>query len=108
MDAAAGQLRALRGRTHVLATAVVCHEQGGRVWQHAESPRLTMREFSEEFLKDYLDAEGDSVSTTVGAYRVEGLGAHLFTCIAGDYAAVLGLPLLPLLAFLRGHGSLCI
>jgi septum formation protein len=99
--AAADQLRILRGRTHVLVTAAVCHLGGQRLWHHVELPRLTMRDFSEEFLQTYLDAEGDSVSTTVGAYRVEGLGAHLFTCIEGDYASVLGLPLLPLLAFLR-------
>ncbi len=69
--AAADQLRMLRGRTHELATAVVCHADGVRIWQHAESPRLTMRQFSEAFLQDYLAAEGEAVTSTVGAYRLE-------------------------------------
>lgn len=99
--AAASQLRALRGRTHELATAVVCHAKGRRIWQHTDTPRLTMRHFSEEFLRAYLAVEGEAVTSSVGAYRLEGLGAHLFTSITGDHATVLGLPLLPLLALLR-------
>jgi septum formation protein len=103
---AAEQLRALRGRTHVLATAVVCYEHGTQVWCHTDAPHLTMREFSDEFLRTYLDAEGDIVSTTVGGYRIEGIGVHLFSSVEGDHATVLGLPLLPLLAFLREAGHL--
>lgn len=104
--AARDQLRALRGRTHVLETALVCWRGGERVWGHVAAPRLTMRDFSDTFLDAYLDAEGDAVLGSVGAYRLEGLGAHLFAAVEGEHAAVLGLPLLPLLHFLRGHGVL--
>lgn len=69
-------------------------------------PKLTMRAFSESFLDTYLAAEGDALTTTVGAYRLEGLGVHLFDMVQGEHAAVLGLPLLPLLGFLRQHGVL--
>jgi septum formation protein len=65
-----------------------------------------MRHFSAIFLESYLRAEGEAVTSTVGAYRLEGLGVHLFERIEGDYAAILGLPLLPLLGFLRQHGVL--
>lgn len=103
---ARAHLLALRGETHELATAVVCRRGGGRAWGHVETPRLTMRAFSDAFLDAYLQAEGDAVLSSVGAYRLEGLGAHLFAAVRGEHAAVLGLPLLPLLGFLRGHGVL--
>ncbi len=104
--AARAQLLALRGETHELATALVCWRGGGRVWGHVATPRLTMRAFSDAFLDAYLAAEGEAVLSSVGAYRLEGLGAHLFAAVEGEHAAVLGLPLLPLLGFLRGHGVL--
>jgi septum formation protein len=104
--AARAQLQALRGRTHELVTAVVCHRHGGRVWQHVAVPRMTMREFSDAFLDAYLAAEGEVLTQSVGAYRLEGPGAQLFARIQGDQPAILGLPLLPLLAFLRQHGVL--
>ncbi len=102
-DAAARQLRALRGKTHELATAVVCFAEGVRIWQHTETPRLTMRDFSEDFLRIYLAAEGEAVTSTVGAYRIEGLErpAVRFDRRWRLHTAVLGLPLLPLLEFLR-------
>jgi septum formation protein len=106
VPAAAVQLRALRGRTHALATAVVCLRDGQRVWHHAVEPWLTMRQFSDSFLDAYLAVEGSEVTTTVGAYRLEGRGIHLFERIVGEHAAILGLPLLKLLAFLREHGVL--
>ena len=104
--AARAQLLALRGKTHELATALVCWRGGERVWGYVETPRLTMRAFSDAFLDAYLEAEGEAVLSSVGAYRLEGLGAHLFAAVRGEHAAVLGLPLLPLLGFLRGHGVL--
>jgi septum formation protein len=103
---ARAQLTTLRGRAHTLATAVVCHHGGTRVWHHLAEPRLTMRDFSDAFLDAYLAAEGDAVTSTVGAYRLEERGVHLFERIDGDHAAILGLPLLPLLCFLRHHGLL--
>jgi septum formation protein len=99
-------LEALRGKTHQLVTAVLCWRGGQRIWQHVATPRLTMRPVSDEFLDAYLALEGDQVTTTVGAYRLEGPGIHLFDKVEGEHAAILGLPLLPLLGFLRQHGAL--
>lgn len=106
MAAAREHLLSLRGHRHELVTAVVCHRRGGRVWQHVATPRLTMRSFSDAFLEAYLAAEGEALLSSVGAYRLEGPGAQLFARIEGDHPAILGLPLLPLLDFLRGHGVL--
>ncbi len=106
LAAARAQLLALRGRTHLLATAVVCIRNGGEVWRHLARPSLRMRPFSDRFLDAYLAAEGDAVLSSVGAYRLEGLGIHLFDAVDGEHAAILGLPLLPLLGFLRQHGVL--
>lgn len=106
LAAARAQLLALRGRRHELVTAVVCHRQGSRIWQHVATPRLAMRDFSDAFLDAYLAAEGERVTTSVGAYRLEGPGVHLFAAVQGEHAAILGMPLLPLLGFLRQHGVL--
>lgn len=103
---AAAQLRALRGRSHVLVTAVAVARQGARLWSHVDSPRLTMRNFSEAALDRHLDAMGEAVTATVGAYMLEGPGVDLFARIEGDHFSILGLPLLPLLAFLRQHGAI--
>lgn len=103
---ARAHLQALRGRTHTLETAVVCHRGGEEVWRHVARPRLAMRAFSDGFLDAYLAAEGETALASVGAYRLEGLGAQLFDRVEGEHAAVLGLPLLPFLGFLRQHGVL--
>ena len=96
----------LRGRSHVLETAVCCVRGGDILWQHLGRARLTMRDFSEAFLDDYLERMGPEVLTSVGAYKLEGLGAQLFEAIDGDYFTILGLPLLPLFDFLRREGAL--
>jgi septum formation protein len=101
LGAAREQLRALRGRYHTLATAVVCHRHGRQVWSHTATPHLKMRDFSDEFLECYLLAEAEAVTSTVGAYRLEGPGVHLFSEVDGSHSAILGLPLLPLMEFLR-------
>jgi len=105
LDAARAQLLTLRGRTHTLITAVLCQRGDARIWHHVTRPSLTMREFSEEFLNAYLAAEGDALTAWVGSYRLEGMGVQLFERIEGDYFSILGLPLLPLLGFLRQHGA---
>lgn len=101
---ARAQLVRLRGRSHELVTALVAAEGGAVVWRCTERPRLRMRPFSEIFLDRYLEQVGDSALNSVGAYQLEGLGAQLFERVDGDYFAVLGLPLLPLLGFLRERG----
>lgn len=104
VEEARAQLQQLRGKSHVLATAVLCWRHGQRIWHHVARPKLTMRLFSDEFLDAYLDTEGEAITTTVGGYRLEGLGMHLFDAVDGEHSAILGLPMLPLLGFLRQHG----
>lgn len=104
VDRARAHLLALRGRTHELVSCVCVVQDKLRLWHHLGRAKLTMRPFTDEFLDDYLAAAGPSALDCVGAYRLEGLGAQLFSKIEGDYFTVLGLPLLPLLDFLRGHG----
>ena len=106
MAAARAQLLALRGKAHTLVTAVLCQRGGQRVWQHIAKPKLVMRDFSEPFLDQYLALEGEVLTTTVGAYRVEGPGLQLFDRIEGEHSEIVGLPMLALLGFLRQHGVL--
>lgn len=103
---ARSQLQALRGRTHVLATAACVVRDGDLLWRATSAPELTMRPFSDKFLDAYLAAEGESILSSVGAYRLEARGVQLFSRINGDHFAVLGLPLIELLDFLRGCGVL--
>jgi septum formation protein len=79
---------------------------GARVWHHTDRARLTVRPFSDAFLDGYLDRVGDAALASVGGYQLEGLGAQLFSRVEGDYFTVLGLPLLPLLDYLRTRGVL--
>jgi len=100
------QLSALRGRRHSLYSAALAMRDGHRLWHHVGRADLTMRAFGDSFLDSYLDRAGSAATASVGAYQLEGLGAQLFARIEGDYFTILGLPLLPLLEFLRGVGEI--
>lgn len=106
LDGARGHLQRLRGRSHVLVTAIVVMHCGAEVWHHIARPTLTMRVFSDAFLEAYLAEEADHLTTTVGAYRLEGPGMQLFETIEGDHSAIIGLPLLPLFKFLQSYAIL--
>jgi septum formation protein len=98
---AAEQLRALAGRAHELHSAVAVARDGKILFADIAIARMTMRPLDEAGIDAYLDAAGEAVTSSVGAYQLEGLGVHLFERIEGDHFTILGLPLLPLLAFLR-------
>lgn len=100
------QLKLLRGRTHYLETAVCVSFNSKIIWETIQRPKLTMWHFSDAFLDDYLTVLGGTVCETVGGYKVEDLGIQLFEHIEGDYLAILGLPLLELLAFLRATDNI--
>ena len=96
-------LATLRGRDHQQVTAACVARDGVRIWHTTQRARLTMRDFSDEFLDRYLDDAGDGILGCAGGYQLEGVGVQLFSRVDGDYFAILGLPLLPLLDFLRGY-----
>ena len=104
--AAAEQLRALRGRTHELHSALALARDDAVLFDCVDTARLTMRDISDRFLDEYLSMAGEAALHSVGGYQLEGIGVHLFEKIEGDYFTILGLPLLPLLAFLRKNGFL--
>jgi septum formation protein len=106
LAAARDQLKALRGRTHELHTAIALLREGAVVFEHREVARLTMRAFSDAFLEGYLEVMGSAVTTSVGGYQLEKVGIQLFERIEGDHFVILGLPLLPLLQYLRQSGCL--
>jgi septum formation protein len=94
----------LSGRTHELVSAVVVAQDDAILWRHVERARLTMRRLNDDFIERYLTAVGDTAVRSVGAYQLEGLGVQLFSHVDGEHFAILGLPLLPLLGFLRERG----
>ncbi len=105
LDRARTDLVALRGRTHELLSCACVVQDDRRLWHHIGRARLTMRAFTDEFLDDYLAMTGNDVLASVGAYQIEGPGAQLFSKIEGDHFTILGLPLLPLLQYLRDIGQ---
>lgn len=106
IDAARERLKLLRGKTHRLHSAVVVAREGAPIWREVVTCSLTMRDFSDAFLDEYLNTEGPQALGSVGCYRLEGPGAQLFSRIEGDYFAILGLPLMGLMDVLRRHGEL--
>ena len=103
-DGARQQLQMLRGQTHVLHSGIAVARDGALLYDHVEPAHLTMRAFSDEVLDRYLDTAGDTVTASVGGYQLERIGIHLFERIDGDHFTILGMPILPLLAFFREAG----
>jgi septum formation protein len=107
-EQAAQHLRALSGKTHELHSAVALACDGATLFSDVSVAHMTMRKLDDAAIDAYLDAAGDKVTTSVGAYQLEGLGVHLFELIEGDHFTILGLPLLPLLKFLRAEAMIAI
>lgn len=105
-EQAAEHLRRLSGRRHELVSAAVMAESGRPVWRVVDRAKMQVRTLSEDFIASYLDAEWPAISGCVGCYRIEGPGAQLFSRIEGSHFTVLGLPLLPVLDYLRVRGCL--
>lgn len=105
-EQAAEQLRQLRNDTHQLLSAAVIYEGGEPKWRHVGVARLTMRDFSDDYLNAYLERNWDSVQHSVGGYKLEEEGVRLFSRIHGDYFTILGIPLLELLSYLTIRGTL--
>lgn len=105
-EAARERLVQLRGTEHRLLTAAVLYDSGAPVWRHVDEARLTMRDFSDEFLDQYIQNDAWFLTQTPGSYAIETEGVRLFSRIEGDYFGILGLPLLPLLAALTRRGDI--
>lgn len=106
MAEARDHLNGLKGQGHQLLSAVVVYENAKPVWRHIGRAQLTMRDFSDTFLEDYLAKSGESILSSVGCYQLENTGVTLFSRVQGDYFTILGLPLLDVLAFLRTRGAI--
>ena len=106
IEEARTHLRQLRGKTHYLETAIACARQGEVIWSTLTRPALHMRNLSDAFIESYLDRQGTNMMQPVGGYKLEGEGIQLFSTIEGDYFSILGLPLLPLLEFLRRQNEI--
>ena len=106
IEEARTHLRQLRGKTHYLETAIACARQGEVIWSTLTRPALHMRNLSDAFIESYLDRQGTNMMQTVGGYKLEGEGIQLLSTIEGDYFSILGLPLLPLLEFLRRQNEI--
>ena len=105
-DQARDQLCQLRGKTHKLQSAIVAYENAEPVWRHTAEARLTMHQISDAYLDDYIGRNWDSIRHSVGGYKIEEEGVRLFSAITGDHFTILGLPLLPLLAWLGTRGMI--
>jgi septum formation protein len=105
-DQARDHLRQMRGKTHRLISAIVAYEDAEPVWRHVAEARLTMHEISDAYLDDYVKRNWDSIRHSVGGYKIEEEGIRLFSAITGDHFTILGLPLLPLLAWLGTRGMI--
>lgn len=105
-DEARDHLRQLRGKSHKLISAVVVYENAQPVWRHMTEARLTMHQISDGYLDDYVTRNWDSIRHSVGCYKIEEEGVRLFSAIPGDHFTILGLPLLPLLAWMGTRGMI--
>lgn len=106
MEQARRRLLALSGRTHQLHSAIVAVIDGEAAWRHVSTANMTMRRLEPAYIGRHLARTGERVLGSVGAYQIEGEGVQLFDRIDGDHFTIIGLPLLPLLAFLRERGQI--
>jgi septum formation protein len=105
-DEAGDHLRQLRGKSHRLLSAIVAYENTEPVWRHTAEARLTMHQISDAYLDDYVNRNWESICHSVGCYKIEEEGVRLFSAISGDHFTILGLPLLPLLAWMGTRGMI--
>jgi septum formation protein len=105
-DQARDQLRQLRGKSHRLLSAIVAYENAEPVWRHVAEARLTMHDLTDSYIDAYLERNWDSIRHSVGCYKIEEEGVRLFSAVVGDHFTILGLPLLPLLAWLGTRGMI--